>query len=267
MKIARTERKIRVASNPQRPARKRPGAKPKAKRRNPLFLMGPVNPERSPMKKGQKKNPSRPKAKAKRPNPFVAASKPTTKKRRNGRKHASRPRRKNPTSTRKAISTTTTLFTEGLIALMALVATRQLPQMILKDKNQGYLGWLANLLTALGAGYAANKAAGKRAGAAAVTGGAMYLAVRVLQEKFSPLGQYLSLTGLGDATAATSLGDIHSTYYLHPTTYNPDGSPYVPPQLMSQVLKQIPAPAPASPPQTAMSGLLSRKMRGKLAAA
>lgn len=182
-------RKIRLATNP----RKRNAARPKkrnvsrpkhvkAKRRkksNPLLAFyGPVT--GGPMKK-RKKNPST-----------------------GSRK---RPRRRNP-SVRGVASRSLSLVKLGAAALGGMILTRQIPQMILKEKNQGIVGYAANALVAGLVSVAGAKFAGKEVGFAAGVGGGLYTVQRVLDENTTNLGKALTMAGVGDARACGTLKGI-----------------------------------------------------------
>lgn len=135
-----------------------------------------------------------------------------------------RKRRRNPTRTGRI----TGIASEGLTALVALVATRQIPQMALGEKNTGWMGYAGNIATALATSFVAGKVAGPAAAKAALIGGVAYFASRVLAEQLSPVGQYLKLAGIGDAQAATSLGTIHEGSYPYPQLWDEQGRQIVP---------------------------------------
>lgn len=84
------------------------------------------------------------------------------------------------------------------------VATRQLPQMLLGTANTGVQGYLANAAAILAVYVVASVFGSKRVAKMAALGGGVYLFMRVLNEKFSPIGQALSLQGLGDAQACSA---------------------------------------------------------------
>jgi hypothetical protein len=168
-------------------------------------------------KKNKKKG--NPKSTAKNPAKKNSAKKNPAKK--NG--HAHSPKR-NPTFIGDPKQAAINIVT----ALLAAVATRQIPQWALGAKNVDWTGYAVNFATALASGFAASEFIGPGAGQAAFIGGGVILLDRVLTEKLSPVGQYLSLTGLGDPTAATSLGTVSEGYYIHPTIFRADGTPVVP---------------------------------------
>lgn len=214
--ITQRTKKIRVRNPHQRPRKaQRKGAKRSTSEKNPLFLVGNPKGAKKKTMATKKRKASRPKAKtAKARNPQTGF---TRTKKRNGRRHST-PKRRNPSRTASLRSKGTSIAIDGLTALIGLVATRQLPQLALKEKNTGWMGYAANFGTALLAWFGASKFISKRAGNAVAIGGGLYLVNRVLTEKLSPIGQYLSLTGVGDAQAATTLKGIESAGFMHPAT-------------------------------------------------
>jgi hypothetical protein len=111
--------------------------------------------------------------------------------------------------------------------------------MVLKDKDKSWLGYFANLLTALGSAAAADKYFGQAAGQAAFVGGGMYLVGRVTAEK-TPYGAQLGL------------GAMVPAYWAQPPVVTRNGTP-VPAQWQSiidaakaQIPYQAPAPAAAA---------------------
>lgn len=168
-----------------------------------------------------------------RRNPITARAAANPRRRRTTRRRSNptfmrRTRRRRNASMRGAGS----IAKQGVTALIALVATRQLPQMVLGANNTGWIGYGANIASAVATAMVARSVAGEEAYRAALIGGVCYTASRVLTEQLSPIGQYLSLTGIGDAAAATSLGTIEDAYQPYPVNYV-DGAPYIPPQLLA----------------------------------
>lgn len=228
--------------NPQRPnkATRRPkvakggGAKRthrKRTRKNPgqLISLGLVNPEKKRTAM-QRKSKTTKKRAPRKSNPLFA--KRTVKK----------TRRRNPSTMRKPFD----LAKLSLTALVGLVATRQIPQMLLTSKNTGWLGYAANFGTAALAGALVGKFYNKDAGKFVFIGGSIYTASRILTEQFSPIGKYFSLTGVGDAQAA-GLGVIRNGYFPVPVVTDGNGNPMIP-QAMIDAARPMPVPA-------AMSGL------------
>ena len=204
--------------NPHKEKRHMPATKKPAKKKNPIpfnFLK----------KKAAKRNPSALtvyKAKAKAP----------------GRR---RPAKRNPFSS-NILSKPIELLKAGAIGALSYFATRQVPQAVLKARNTSFVGYLANLLTALGCAGLADKYFGSPAGQAAFVGGGMYLFTRVLNEQ-TPYGATLALSGVGDVQA-TGLRGIVPGYYAHPPITTRDGAAVIPQQIVDAVKAQLPAPAP-----------------------
>lgn len=177
---------------------------------------------------------SRPPAGKKRSNMAKAAAK----KKPNGgaKKHrkahnpmkAGRRKHRNPSGLAATIGSPKDLVTGGVAGLVSAIATRQLPQMILNEKNTGVEGYAANVVTALVATWAAGAFMGPAAGRGALIGGMVIVLDRVLSEQVSPIASYLSLSGVGDANAYSKLGTVRQGYYTHPNLQNPDGTMYVP---------------------------------------
>lgn len=183
-----TKRKFRLV-NPSKmtaarsPRRRSTRAQRRATKRNPVHLvtLGFANPQRGTMKK-RKKNSAQARVRSRQRNPFTS-SKPRS------LKDTARRRRRNPEMLGKA----TELTKQGASALVGLVAARQIPQMILGAKNTGIIGYLVTALTAFAAKLAVQKVAGPGAGNAALIGGSMQFASRLLNEYLSPVGKVLSL--------------------------------------------------------------------------
>jgi hypothetical protein len=180
----------------------------------------------------------------------------------NGGKH--RKATRNPTRRRKArnpgvmslIGSPKDLLVGGVSGLASALATRQLPQLILGEKNSSWQGYAANIGTALAASWAAGSFAGAAAGRGALIGGMVIVLDRVLSEQVSPISSYLSLSGVGDATAYSKLGTIRAGYYTHPNLQNPGGGMYVPDPITDQAVQAVVARYPqlAAPMAQAMSG-------------
>lgn len=242
-------RKYRLA-NPQRSR-----ATKKKRRANPtsLVTLGFLNPERSTVKR---------KTKIRRRNPAATVARrrnSSTKRRRRNpaapvhrRRTVKVRRRRNPAM----VDRTTDLMKQGAAALVGLVITRQGPQFALGAKNTGVLGYVATVIAALAASFAIRKAAGPAAGHAALIGGGMQFASRLLNEYVSPIGKMLSLSGVGDAHAA-GLGEIRQSYFPLPVPTRP--GTLEPLQLNAAAptpsVTQANAPAPAA---TQMAGIHTR---------
>lgn len=186
-----------------------------------------------------------------------------TKKKPNGGKHrkahnpakSHRRRRRNPMGLAQTIGSPKEIITGGLAGLASAIATRQLPQLILNTGNTGIEGYAANLVTALVSTWAAGAFAGPAAGRGALIGGMVILLDRILSEQVSPIAGYLSLSGVGDATAYSKLGTIRQGYYSHPNLQNPDGSMYVPDPVTEAAVNAVVARYPqiAAPLAQAMN--------------
>lgn len=240
-------------------------ARPRPKQTNPagLYLLGAVNPQRKAMAKKQKKS----KKPARKGNPFPFFQKKAAA----GRK-AHKPkkamRRPNPEAL-DLVKEPFNVAKFGLIALIGLVGTRQLPQAVLKGKNSGWMGYLANLATALGGGLLTTKFVGKQAGSAVMIGGGLYLMNRVLSEQLSPIGNVLKLAGTGDAAAAGSLGRIKDAYFPFPVVRDRQGNPIIPKEIDAQAALR--AIQQQNKTAAQMSGLsrvsaVSPRMQGRFAA-
>lgn len=200
---------------------KKSGAKA-PKRPNPGYLavVGPINPNKGgTMRKKAKKNKHPHRAKSasagRKHNPF---KKPMARGKR---------RKSNP----GYVKTVSRIVMLGFWALVGLVLTRQLPQMLLGAKNTGFVGYLANIGVAAGASMIALKVAGEDAATGMAVGGGVYVVNRGIQEHLSPIGKYLSLSGLGDAMALGDLVEGDEAYRPFPVVYNQDGQPWIPPQI------------------------------------
>ncbi|MGH7487926.1 MAG: hypothetical protein ACREMY_20345, partial [bacterium] len=85
----------------------------------------------------------------------------------------------------------------GVYAAIGGVATRSLTQLALQDKNQGLMGYGANIIASLGLAYLAGKFAGKEAAVGVAAGGFSATIMRIWSEKVSG-SSVAALTGLGD---------------------------------------------------------------------
>lgn len=168
--------------------------------------------------------------------------------------HRKRKSHRNPHGMNDVIGRPQEALVMGLAGLASAVATRQLPQLVLQANNTGVEGYAANLVTALVATWAASAFGGPKAGMGALTGGLVILLDRVLTEQVSPIGPYLSLSGVGDPTAVRRLGTIRDGYYFHPGLQNPDGSMLVPQPVLDAAVKAVVAAYPqvAAPLSQAM---------------
>jgi hypothetical protein len=236
--------KIYVANPHKFPSRVAASRKGKGERPNPspgLVMLGYVNPEGAKMakaktgargghkaahaahrnagrKKGMKSNPSR--------------------KGRSHRGHKKSHGRRNP-SGRGAVGGAMTALKMGIFALVNLVITRQVPQAVLGANNSGLVGYGANLVTALGGSWLIGKFAGREAGQGALIGGGLYVANRIIQDKLSPVGQYLSLSGgagLGDYNALGEIVTDGRAYFPLPVAWDAGGmNPIIPKEIRPPV--------------------------------
>jgi len=255
-----THKKLK-AYNPQ-------GNKPKRKSTNAAGLMtlamagNPQKKEKS-MKKKHKSKPAakqtsgKPKARPKAKNPQALAP-PRKKHKKSG----------NPNFLKTPIDN----LKFGAAAAAGLVATMQLPQLVLKENNTGWKGYLANLGTATTAGVIAGLA-NKQLGWAVAIGGSMYVIVRFLTENVSVAGKYFRQTGIGDAAAA-GMGELEDGYFPVPVITDANNQPMIPEailraavaaSLQSMELKQRQAAAagqgPTAAPSAGVSGVPSRYRR------
>lgn len=202
-------KRVGSGRKPKRPAHTNPGE---------LITLGFINPCKGGTVKKTKKKKAAGAQKKRNPLFVVPAAKV---------KRGRLRRRSNPDlSVTKPIE----LAKAGGLALVGLVATRQLPQMVLQAKNTGPVGYLANAATAAAAAALANKMAGPPAGNMVLIGGAVYIMNRILSEYLSPVGRVLSLSGVGDAQAA-SLGRIKQAYFPYPVVRDKAGNVIIPPEI------------------------------------
>ncbi|HZT36621.1 MAG TPA: hypothetical protein VFA28_01895 [Bryobacteraceae bacterium] len=264
--IKKIKKRTRLV-NPEKGAQKRrraqvsSGQRAAKKKRNPkknpaeLITLGAiVNPQRNTVTKKRKNGT---KKAARKPNPVIvirdAKAKKNPSKKRHHRSH-------NPS----ILGTSKEMVESGAYALAGLVVARQLPQMLLKTNNTGWKGYLSNAAAALAAAYAAGKFAGPKAANDVLIGGGLYLVNRVLTEQFSPIGKALSLSGVGDAAASSSMGRVKPGYFPLPVQRDRDGKPIIPQAIVDAVKAQLPAPAAAAA-ASKVSGV-SRRMAPKFAA-
>lgn len=224
--MAEHHRKIRIATNPHR-------SNPNSSQPHKGAMKGSHHMAKAAAKRkasGAKKNAHHRKAKS---NP-----------------HHRRRGSRNPMH--QMIGSPTQVIKAGVAGLASAVATRQLPQLLLSANNTGIMGYGANIVTALVSTWAAGAFFGPAAGTGALIGGIVIVLDRILSETVSPISSYLSLSGVGDATAYSKLGTIRSGFYTHPGLQNPDGSLYVPDPYtaaaVAQVVAQYPQVAAVLPP-------------------
>ncbi len=194
--------------------------------RNPgeLVALGFINPQQGTAVKTKKANKQQ---KARRPNPHTAIVA-------KAKAHNFKPKKRNR-NPELSLTRPVEVVKAGTVALGGLVATRQLPQLVLGSRNTGILGYLSNAAAAGLTAFAANKLAGNPAAYLVMIGGALYIVDRIITEQFSPIGQYFKLAGVGDAKAAAGmgrLGTVKTAYFPHPVLYDrKTGAPLIPQQI------------------------------------
>jgi hypothetical protein len=229
--------KRRIASNPRRKAKGRKKNSMTAEKKR-AFVARMAKARRA------KGNPTR----NGKSNPRTASNR-----KKNGRKNPTRSNsHRNQTRNRRRRNPTVLSDPKGLAinivtALLSAVLTRQLPQIVLGANNTGWKGYLGNVVSGAAGTFAAHEFIGPAAAQAAVLGSGVIVLDRVLTEQFSPVGKYLSLTGLGDATSATRLGEIAEGYYIHPTIFDAQGRPIIPHQITDAAVRAYAAMQPAAP--------------------
>ncbi len=171
----------------------------------------------------------------KRPNPFKKKFEELKAKRRNTHR--------NP-SMGEVVGRPSDLLTTGVSALASAVATKQLPQLILSEGNTGWQGYAANVVTGGLATWAAGAFIGKQAAQGALAGALVIVLDRFLTDKFSELGPYLSLSGVGDATSYGKLGTIRDGYYFHPGLVDSNGRMITPAPVLEDAVAKVVAAYP-----------------------
>lgn len=249
--IERMKKRTRLVNPQKRVSEGTRSAAPAAKQNPELITLGAlINPQRgSSMKKLKSKSKSK-KTAARKPNPVVVF-RPAAK-HSNGKRRA---RKSNP----NIFGTGKEMIESGAYALAGLVATRQLPQLLLKEKNAGWKGYFANAAAAIASAFATAKFAGPKAANDVLIGGGLYLVNRVLTEQVSPMGKVLSMSGVGDAAAASTMGRVRPDYFPLPVQRDAQGNAIIPQAITDAVMRQLPAPA------SKVSGV-SRKMAPRFAA-
>ena len=133
-----------------------------------------------------------------------------------GRRHVKRmthhrrhTRRSNP----GALGTPMDWVQGGAGVVAGAVVTRALPQMLLSTSNTGAMGYAANAITALGAGFLTHMLfpRSRVLTAAVIAGGFGSLISRIISDQ-TPFGSTLSLSGLGD----WGLGLYQKSNYPYP---------------------------------------------------
>lgn len=249
-----TVKKVRLV-NPQKKSRGRHAARAAGAKRKgnpgPLYVLGALNPNKGEKHVTAKK--SKKKKNAARKSPMARAI----------NKHhsfqksfkAKKKYKRNPELS-ATLKQPVEFLKFGLIALLGLVATRQVPQMALGAKNTSWAGYLANMATAVAGAYGTGKFAGPRAALAFGTGGGLYTVNRILTDKLTPVGQVLSLSGVGDPMAARTLGRVVPGA-VYPPTYDSKGNLVLPPAFIAAMRTALPAPS-TNAPAPRLSGTTAR---------
>lgn len=248
-----------------RAARSHPKANPGA-----LFVLGAVNPHKGKTTMTKSKSKKKKQQKPARPNPFQFFGK----KAKGLQKQYKPKKRRNPEFLENGLKTPIDVIKFGILAALGFYGTRQIPQWILKSKNQGIWGYLANLVTASGLGLGTNKFVSKQAGNAVMIGGGLYLVNRFAVEQFAPVGNVLKLAGVGDATAAGTLGKIKDAYFPVPIVRDKQGNPIIPKEIDAQSVRQFVVQQLQQGKNASASGVsgvsrasaVSHRMKGRLAA-
>lgn len=242
--MAVTAQKIRLVnptgSRGPKTRSKRAPRKARTANPGPLYVLGAVNPHEGGHKVAHKKTAKKKKSAARKSNPFTAKVRAMQKQ----YKPAKRSRKRNPGEVGNLISQPVEMLKFGLIALFGLVATRQVPQMALGAKNESWMGYAANLATAVGGAWGTGKIAGNRAAIAFGTGGGLYTVNRILTDKLTPVGRVLSLAGVGDPQASSSLGRIVPGA-VYPPSYDEQGRLRLPGP-MTEAIRRLNPPAAAT---------------------
>lgn len=210
----------------------------------PLAVLGAINGSKNRSKQmpvvkktGGKKKPTTKK------NGFLSmGAKPKTKSTK--KKPAAKPKANKPTVTRMNPEKIQPLemLKSGSFILAGLIGARQLPQLVLGTDNSGWKGYLANFATAAIGGIGVGMALGARSGFAFAAGGTAYTLSRVATERFSPVGRYFALAGVGDAAAASvgdckraGMGIVVDSSFSYPMLKTPQGQILIPPHIQAAI--------------------------------
>ncbi len=197
--------RVRRASRKRIPGRNAKGRFVRRKRgRNPaagggeLLLM---NPKRRRVRNRSRASSPKRRYRRRRSNPVsYAAARPVRRRRRHNARAlvVHRRRRRNPLSLggRELIPT-------ALWAIAGGVATRAIPQLLLKDSNTGIFGYGANALTAVALSWAAERFVSPNAGKGVLIGGAVMLGGRLISDFFGK-----SLVSFGDVFGTTGTSGL-----------------------------------------------------------
>lgn len=215
--MAAVVKRIRVV-NPRRKKRTRPRRRAK----NGVLTLGALNPRRKTTMKKKRSKTRKVNSSTKqrrRRNPFLA------------KKRSHRRRHRNPGTVGSYANRSLDTLKAGAAALGGLIAARQLPQLVLGEKNQGWIGYAANMITTLLVGASAERIFGREVAKHMLIGGGLATVERMIRERMTPLGRALSMSGVGDAlahgTTARSLRGNGPAYFTSPAISR-NGRPVVP---------------------------------------
>jgi hypothetical protein len=96
----------------------------------------------------------------------------------------------------------TSMFYLAGLAIGGAVAARVITQAVLGTRNEGVLGYVGNLASAIGLGMASGAVLGAKTTLWVTFGGILGLTLRLLQD-LTPFGAQLSLSGMGDYVVTT----------------------------------------------------------------
>lgn len=181
--------------------------------------------------KARRRNPFHGKARSRRRNPIYRAK-------------VYRRRRRNP-SFAVAGYKPVDLLKLGASAAAGAVAARAITQVALKDKNQGLMGYGANILVSIALGYFGSKLS-QEVGVGLLAGGLGSTMQRIWDERVSNVSPAAQpqLSGLGDASYSDNgLGEYVNADWYQPTFMGP-----------AAPAAGVPTPAPAGAPKLAGRG-------------
>src|SRR5579871_6252093 len=211
-RVANPRRKKSNRSQAKKSFRARRRTTRRRTRRNPLMGGGELALMTNPKRK--RRNRAR-----RRSNPFFSSKKRSVRRRRRSNpfgfsRRRRMNRRRNPVI---AGYGTVDLLKVGISAAAGAYGTRALTQLVLQSNNTGWMGYGANILAALGLGYAADKFLGKDYGIGVIAGGLAGVATRIWQDKVSQTSPS-QLSGMGDLDfSASGMGDYVNSPFPVPT--------------------------------------------------
>lgn len=104
-------------------------------------------------------------------------------------------RRRNPRRILGMALPTSQLIPIAGWAIAGGVATRAIPQMFLREKNTGIMGYAANAVTALGLSWLLGRFAGRNAAVGTLIGGATAIGARLITDFFGPGALQFGMSG------------------------------------------------------------------------